>query len=88
MRSLVLDSILRPQGALFINTLISTSIFSLSTSCLPNVAEVLVEFMLVDRESVSSWLQQTLQTLPRQSAAGCVAVLPDQLDDFRRQFLR
>ena len=113
LRNLVLNSILRPQGALLVSTLINSSIFSLSTCSLPHVAEVLVEFMLVDREvslvelrfdsfiiefmrffvflwlqSVNAWVEQTLQNLPRRSASGCIAVLPEQMDDFRNQLLR
>jgi hypothetical protein len=96
---------------MLISTLITASIFSLSTCSLPNVADVLLEFMLVDRQvspilfvqqlyphllinihfmeqSISSWMEQTLENLPRQSPAGCVAVRPEQLQDFRQKVIR
>ena len=50
IRSTLMSSILRPQGPLLISTLVTASLFSLSSYTLPNVAEVLLEFMIVDRE--------------------------------------
>lgn len=88
IRSTLMSSILRPRGPLLISTLVTASLFSLSSYTLPNVAEVLLEFMIVDRESVSGWMEKTLENLPRQSAAGCVAVLPEQLEEFRVKVTR
>jgi len=33
-------------------------------------------------------MEKTLENLPRQSAAGCVAVLPEQLEEFRVKVTR
>jgi hypothetical protein len=108
LRDQLLSTVLRPKGQMLISTLITASIFSLSTCSLPNVADVLLEFMLVDRQvspiffpttwlvinfhfmgqSISSWMEQTLENLPRQSPAGCVAVRPEQLQDFRQKVIR
>jgi transportin-3 len=48
--NLVLGSIIRPRQAQLFTTLMHSYIFSLSTCLLPRVAEVLFEFMLIDRE--------------------------------------
>lgn len=50
LRDHLMSSLLRPKGPVLISTLITASIFSLSTCSLPNVADVLLEFMLVDRQ--------------------------------------
>ncbi len=39
-------------------------------------------------QSISSWMEQTLENLPRQSPAGLVAVMPEQLHDFRQKVVR
>lgn len=88
LRDQLMSTMLRPKGPILISTLITASIFSLSTCSLPNVADVLLEFMLVDRQSISSWMEQTLENLPRQSPSGCVAVRPEQLQDFRHKVIR
>jgi len=88
IREKLMNGILRPQGPQLIKTLITASVFSLSTCSLPHVAGVLLEFMQVDRQSVAAWLELTLESLPRQSAAGCVAVRPDQLENFKQKAIR
>jgi hypothetical protein len=54
LRDRLLSTVLRPKGQVLISTLITASIFSLSTCSLPNVADVLLEFMLVDRQVSSN----------------------------------
>ncbi|KZR97736.1 Transportin-3, partial [Daphnia magna] len=50
LRDQLMSTMLRPKGPILMSTLITASIFSLSTCSLPNVADVLLEFMLVDRQ--------------------------------------
>ena len=50
IREKLMNGILRPQGPQLIKTLITASVFSLSTCSLPHVAGVLLEFMQVDRQ--------------------------------------
>ena len=49
-RGVLLENILRPHGSILISTLITSAIFSLSTCSLPHVAEVLLEFLIVDKQ--------------------------------------
>lgn len=87
LREKLMKNILLPKGPLIIKTLITASVFSLSTCSLPHVGGVLLEFMTVDKQSVAGWLELTLENLPRQSASGCVAVRPDQLQNFKQQII-
>ncbi len=54
LRDRLLSTVLRLKGQVLISTLITASIFSLSTCSLPNVADVLLEIMLVDRQVSSN----------------------------------
>ena len=109
----ILNKVFKVSGAA---ELTDSSPVSSNVFIIPNVADVLLKFVLVDRQassnsfrlnlftfayqffiswcrlqSISSWMGQTLENLPRQSpagSAGCVAVRTEQLQDFHQKVVR
>ncbi|KFM82506.1 Transportin-3, partial [Stegodyphus mimosarum] len=54
---------------------------------LSNVADVLYELVLFDKESVKGWLEHTLRLLPSQSSSGTVTATPEQLTEFHANII-
>ncbi|XP_054715375.1 transportin-3-like [Uloborus diversus] len=86
-RRAVTQSLLNENGQLLVNSLIQASIFCLPSYLLSNVADVLYELVLFDKESMKTWLETTLRLLPSQSSSGTVAATPEQMKEFHENVL-
>ncbi|XP_067945637.1 transportin-3-like isoform X2 [Watersipora subatra] len=74
--------LLKADGAELVDTLLQCCVSALPAMMMVDVADVFTALLAFDRSSVSTWLQDSLQKLPRESTGGVVTATPQQLKDF------
>lgn len=78
----LIQGIIAEHGQTLVSALIHACVFCLPTYMLVNVANVLYELTVFDKQALSKWLENALQLLPKQSSGGSVTATPEQLLSF------
>lgn len=84
----VVRAIIAQNGDALVANLIHSSIFYLHSYMLPDVADVLYELKLVDKDNMEKYLCTALDALPKKSSGGYVTVTQQQLTVFKTNVLR
>ncbi|XP_037087476.1 transportin-3-like [Pollicipes pollicipes] len=71
-------------GAALISNLIQATLFCVASFMIPDIGEVFMEALLTDRPAVCRLLEQTLKSLPTESAGGIVTATHKQLVEFHK----
>ncbi|KAL5279891.1 Trn-SR family protein [Megaselia abdita] len=87
IRDIVRGIIAQNGDALVVN-LIHASIFYLHSYMLPDVADVLYELKLVDKDNMEKYLCTALDALPKKNSGGYVTATQQQLTAFKGSMLR
>ncbi|XP_046738771.1 transportin-3 [Diprion similis] len=88
IRKQLVRGIVNDKGQTLVARLIHASVFSLHSYMLSDVAEVIIELALVDRELVSRWLEEAIKAMPTQNAGGSPTTTPAQLLEFHNAVMR
>ncbi|RZF36032.1 hypothetical protein LSTR_LSTR005848 [Laodelphax striatellus] len=86
-RSTLIKQLVQKHGKELVNNLIQACVFSLQSYMLSDVADVIMELLINDRESLGIWLGEALKSLPLQNSSGCVTATPAQLEEFHQTLL-
>ncbi|BES87824.1 transportin-3 [Nesidiocoris tenuis] len=87
MRKQLVLSIVKEKGQELVTSLLHAIVFCLHTYVLPDVAEVLVEILLIDHESARTWVEEALKLMPMQNSGGMITATPEQLQEFHKTVL-
>ncbi|XP_054260687.1 transportin-3-like [Macrosteles quadrilineatus] len=82
-RQQLVREMLAEHGRTLVNNLIHASVFCLHSYMLCDVAMVITELILWDRETFRSWIWETLSQLPKQNTGGSVTATEKQLMEFQ-----
>lgn len=74
--------LVQEHGQQLVTNLLHACVFYLQTYMLPDVADVIVELILLDREALGHWLETAVRSLPVQANGVIVAATPQQLQEF------
>ncbi|KAG1670798.1 Transportin-3 [Nymphon striatum] len=88
LRSTHVKELLKIHGQTLVNNLIQAPLFCLPTFMIPDIADVIMELMLLDRPTLCCWLEVSLRTLPIQRSGDCVTATAKQLLDFHKTITR
>uniref|UniRef100_A0A0A9ZA41 Transportin-3 n=2 Tax=Lygus hesperus TaxID=30085 RepID=A0A0A9ZA41_LYGHE len=87
VRKRLVLNVIQEKGQDLITNLLHAFVFCLHTYVLPDIAEVIMELMLIDKQSVSTWVEQALKMMPTQNSGGTITATQDQLQDFHKVLL-
>ncbi|XP_064628883.1 transportin-3-like [Lineus longissimus] len=82
-KKLILE-IFAEHGAALMQSIINACVFCLPSYMIVDVADVVMELMVVDRPAVCKWLEAALKALPTESSGGSVTATHKQLTDFHK----
>ena len=88
IRRQLVQAIVKEKGQTLVTSLLHASVYSLSSYMLGEVADVMLELALLDRESNSKWLEEAIRSMPTQNSGGSTTATPDQLLDFHNTVAR
>ncbi|XP_075224525.1 transportin 3 isoform X1 [Lycorma delicatula] len=88
VRSRLVKEIVEKHGQTLVNNLIHACVFSLHSYMLSDVADVIMELMISDRECTSRWLEEALKVLPKHNSGGSITATHIQLEEFHRSLIR
>ncbi|XP_012271220.1 transportin-3 isoform X2 [Orussus abietinus] len=88
IRRQLVQNIMREKGQTLVARLLHASVFSLHTYMLSDVADVVIEMTLFDKELLSKWLEEAIKAMPTQNAGGLPTATPEQLLEFHSTVLR
>uniref|UniRef100_T1GDV0 Importin N-terminal domain-containing protein n=1 Tax=Megaselia scalaris TaxID=36166 RepID=T1GDV0_MEGSC len=84
----IVRGIITQNGDALVLTLIHSSIFYLRSYMLPDVADVLYELKLVDKDNMEKYLCTALDALPKNNSGGYVTATQQQLTAFKDSVMR
>lgn len=80
--STIVRQLIEKQGQVLVSTLIHSSVFSLSSYMLPDVADVIYELVQFDNQKMPIWLQEALRAFLNQNTGLTQKATPEQLAEF------
>ncbi|XP_043274763.1 transportin-3 isoform X2 [Venturia canescens] len=83
-RKELVQAIIKEKGQTLVTSLLHASVYSLSSYMLGEVADVIYELAILDRRSISQWLEEAIKSMPTQNAGGSPTATPDQLHEFHQ----
>lgn len=84
----LVQQIARQNGEALIMNLIHASVFCLHSYMLADVAEVIAELKLIEKDNLEKYLKSALDALPKKNSGGYITATQQQLDDFSNTILR
>lgn len=84
----IVKAIIAQNGDALVVNLIHASIFYLHSYMLPDVADVLYELKLVDKDNMDKYLCTALDALPKKNSGGYVTATQQQLASFKTSMMR
>ncbi|KAL1139884.1 hypothetical protein AAG570_006861 [Ranatra chinensis] len=87
VRKRLVANILHERGQDLVSNLIHACVFCLQSYMLADVADAIMELMLLDREAVSKWIEHAIKIMPTQNRGGSITATHKQLEDFHRSIL-
>lgn len=87
LRRNLVGNIIQQHGQALVLNLIHSSIFSLHSYMLADVANVFLELLSSDRMATQNWVAQAVETLPQRQNGTITATL-QQLRDFQAIFTK
>ncbi|KAF7379433.1 transportin-3 [Vespula maculifrons] len=88
IRRQLVRGIILEKGQTLVMRLLHASVFSLSSYMLSDVADVIVELNLADRQLLSKWLEEAIKSMPTQNADGSPTATNEQLVEFHNTVTR
>ncbi|GJQ77535.1 Trn-SR [Trypoxylus dichotomus] len=80
-RAKLVRQLLDEYGQQLVGNLVHASVFCLHSYMLPEVADVILELLELDRELIGKWLANAVESLPK-DGNGVITVSPQQLNEF------
>ncbi|CAH1407920.1 unnamed protein product [Nezara viridula] len=87
LRQRLVQNIIQEKGSDLVNNLLTASVFFLQIYMLSDVADVLMELILLDKQAAGRWIEQSLKRMPTHNSTGSITATPKQLQDFHRSLL-
>lgn len=87
IRRNLVGNIIQQHGQALVLNLIHSSIFTLHSYMLADVANVFLELISSDRPATQNWVVQAVDALP-QRQNGIITATPQQLHDFQAVFAK
>ncbi|ESN91665.1 hypothetical protein HELRODRAFT_189762 [Helobdella robusta] len=75
-------SLLNVHGQNIVSSVLDACLFKVPTRLISYLASINYQLLKTDREATIRWLEKALNSLPSQSATGCVAVTQEQKSKF------
>ncbi|KAK2580863.1 hypothetical protein KPH14_005937 [Odynerus spinipes] len=88
IRRQLVRGIIAEKGQTLVMRLLHASVFSLSSYMLSDVADVIIELNLTDRQLLSKWLEEAIKAMPTQNAGGSPTATHEQLVEFHETVTR